>query len=74
MKTLIMAILEKNQISMEEGMKSVKDIVLEKYPNASVVKCQDGYYINTGKNKDYIGSGRGEDKAWSDAALFIIGF
>jgi hypothetical protein len=75
MKTLMMTILDKNNISMTDGMKSVKDIVLERYHDAYCVECQGyGFYVKAGKNEDVIGSGGCENRAWENAALFLMGF
>jgi len=70
MRTLLEAILNKSEVTLESSRLSVKESVLEEDSYAKCIKTATGYSIRSGRNR--YGFGRTRDDAWEDAILNIL--
>ena len=71
MRTLLEAILNKSEITLEDSKRTVKECVLQEDDTAKCLKTFTGYSIRSGKVR--YGKGKTEEIAWENAILNILG-
>ena len=71
MRTLMEAILNKSEVTLEDAKLTVKECVLQEDDTAKCLKTSAGYSIRSGKRR--YGRGKTEEIAWEKAILNILG-
>jgi len=71
MRTLLEAILDKAEVTLEDSKLTVKESVLQEDDTAKCLKTSTGYSIRSGKTR--YGKGKTEEIAWESAILNILG-
>lgn len=70
MKTLLKAILDQHEVTLENSKLTVKEAVLQEDEFSKCVKTSRGYSIKSGRIRH--GKGKTEDLAWEDSILNIL--
>ncbi len=71
MRTLLEAILNKSEVTLEDSKLTVKEAVLQEDDTVKCLKTATGYSIRSGKTR--YGKGKTEEIAWEDSILNILG-
>jgi deoxyribose-phosphate aldolase len=70
MRTLLEAILNRCEVTLEDAKLTVKEAVLQEDDTAKCIKTSTGYSIRSGKTR--YGKGKTEEFAWENAILNLL--